>query len=50
MSVCVYFISAVVLNQDRDKILHLTCLNKYYTLFVRKFLAGFDGIIYSVAE
>ena len=50
MTVCVCFLSAVVLDQDRYKILHLTCLNKYYTLFVGKFLAGFDGIVYSVAE
>lgn len=50
MTVCVCFLSAVVLDQDRYKILHLTCLNKYYTLFVRKFLACFDGIVYSVAE
>lgn len=50
MTVCVYFISAVVLNQDRYKILHLTCFYKYYTLFVGKFFAGFDGIVNPVAK
>lgn len=50
MTVCVYFISAVVLNQDKDKVLHLACLNKYYTLFVGKFLAGFDGIVDPVSK
>lgn len=50
MTVCVYFIGTVILNQDRYKILHLTCFYKYYTLFVGKFFAGFDGIIYPVAE
>lgn len=50
MTVCVCFLSAVVLDQDRYKILHLARFYKDHTLFLRQLLACFDGIVYSVAE
>ena len=50
MPVCVYFISAVVLNQDRDKILYLARFHKDHTLLLRQLLACFNGIVDPVAE
>ena len=50
MTVCVYFISAVILNQDRDKILHLARFDENHTLFFRQFLACFNGVVDPVAE
>ena len=50
MTVRVYLIGTVILNQDRYKVLHLTCFYKYHSLFFRQLLTGFDGVVYPIAE
>ncbi len=50
MTICVYLIGTVILNQDRYKVLHLTCFYKYHSLIFGQLLTGFDGVVYPVAK